>query len=66
MCNGFYQGFAMSAGTLPMLCVGELCWRRAELEDGTIDLVIDPNLQVRTLIEAGGGFLGQPPIPRKT
>jgi len=61
MTNGFYQEYTMHASTLPMMCIGELCWRRAynvnDVGHTTKLLVIDPELQKAKLVECGGGFI---------
>ena len=58
MSNGFYRGYPMEKGTLTMMCVGELCWKWVEDELGMETLMIDPNMQMLKLIEAGGGLFG--------
>ena len=57
MSNGYYCGYPMEKGTLPMMCVGELCWKWVEDELGIETLMIDPNMQMIKLIECGGGLL---------
>lgn len=53
MTNGFYQDFYLNAGTLPSMCIADICLKDGVDEDGNKTQYIDFEDHVEIIKESG-------------